>query len=83
MKGFWHEIWLSNENYGSKEEVGLDNVDPVGITQVLESHSHAVSIEELYDLTQQLTEQQEEDEDKKDRRTMAMQKKTLLIFFPL
>jgi len=28
MKGFWHEIWLSNENYGSKEEVALTMLIP-------------------------------------------------------
>jgi len=53
MKGVWHQIWPVNENFGTncdnldtliKEiskiaEVGLDNVDPVGITEVLESHS--------------------------------------------
>jgi hypothetical protein len=32
------------------EEVGLDNVDPLGITEVLESHSQPLSNEELYDL---------------------------------
>ena len=90
-------IWHSNENYGTncdnldmviKEisktaEVGLDNVDPVGITEVLESHSQPLSNEELYDLTQQLTEQQKEDEDEEDRGTKAMQTKDLLILFPL
>jgi len=49
------------------EEVGLDNVDPVGNTDVLESHSQPLSNEELHDLAQQLTEQQEEDEDDEDR----------------
>ena len=29
------------------EEVGLDNVDPVGITEVLESHSQPMFNEEL------------------------------------
>ena len=57
------------------EEVGLDNFDPVGITEV--------SNEELHDLAQQLTEQQKEDEDEEDRGTKAMQMKDLLIFFPL
>ena len=51
------------------EEVGLDNVDPVGITEVLESHSQPLSTEELYDLAQILTEQQKEDEDEEDRGT--------------
>ena len=31
-------------------EVGLDNVDPVGITEVLESHSQPLSNEELCDV---------------------------------
>jgi len=31
-------------------EVGLDNVDPVGIAEVLECHSQRLSNEELYDL---------------------------------
>jgi hypothetical protein len=31
------------------EEVGLDNVDPVGVTEVLESHSQPVFNEEIYD----------------------------------
>jgi len=39
------------------EVVGLDNVDSVGITEVLESHSQPLSNEELYGLTQELTEQ--------------------------
>jgi len=66
-------IWPSSVNYVTNcdnldvlikeiskiaEEVGLDNVDPVGITEVLESHSQPVSTDELYDLAQQLTEQQ-------------------------
>jgi len=48
MKSAWHKIWPSNENYGTNydnldtlireiieiAEVGLDNVDPVGITEV-------------------------------------------------
>ena len=64
-------------------EFGLDNVDPVRITAVLESHSQPMSNEELYDLAQQLTEQQKEDEDEENRGTKAMQTKDLLIFFPL
>jgi len=55
-------IWPNNENYGTycdnlampikeiskiAEEVGLDNVDPVGITEVLESHSQPMFNEEL------------------------------------
>ena len=50
MKGAWHKIWSSNENYGANcvtldmlikeisetaEEDGLDNADPVGITEIL------------------------------------------------
>jgi len=58
-------------------EVGLDNVDPMGTTEVLESHSQPMSNEELYDLAQQLTEQQKEDEDEEDRGTKAMQTKDL------
>ena len=65
------------------EEVGLDSVDPVGITEVLESHSQPLSNEELYDLAQQFTEQQKEDEDEDDRGTKAKKTKDLLIFFPL
>jgi hypothetical protein len=48
----------------------LDSVDPVGVTEVLESHSQPLSSEELYDLAQQLTVQQKEDE---DRATKQMQ----------
>ena len=91
MKGAWHKIWSSNENYGANcvtldmlikeiskmaEEVGLDYVDPVGITEVLESHSQPLSNEELQDLAQKLTEQQKEDEDE-DRGTKEMQTKDL------
>ena len=71
IKGEWHKIWPSNENYDTncdnldmviKEisktaEVGLDNADPVGITEVLESQSQPLSNEELYDLAQKLIEQ--------------------------
>ena len=59
-------IWPNNESYGTncdnldmliKEiresvEVGLDNVDTVGITEILESHSKPLSNEERYDLAQ-------------------------------
>ena len=54
-KGVWQNIWPSNKNYGTnwdkqiseiEEEVGLECVDPVGIIEVLESHSL------LYDLAQ-------------------------------
>ena len=58
-------------------EDGLDKVDPVGITEVLESHSQPMSNEELYDLAQQLIEQQKEDEDEEDRGTKAIQTKGL------
>ena len=37
-------------------EVGLNNVDSVGITEDLKSHSQPLSNEEIYDLAQQLTE---------------------------
>ena len=52
MKGELHKIWPNNENYGTNcgnlgmlireisetaEEVCLDSVDPVGVTEVLES----------------------------------------------
>jgi len=71
-KGVWHKIWPSNKNYVSNcdnldmlnkeiseiaEEVDLDNVDPMGITEVLESHSQPLSSEGLYNLAQQLIEQ--------------------------
>jgi hypothetical protein len=44
------------------EEVGLDNVDPMGITEVLENHSKPT----FSDLVQQLTGQQKEDDDEED-----------------
>ena len=59
------------------EEVGLDNVDTVGITEVLENHSQPLSNEELYDLPQKLTEQQKEDEDEEDHGTKEMHTKDL------
>jgi len=92
MKGVWHKIWPSIENYGTNcdnldmlikeiskiaEEVGLDNVDPVGITEILESQFQQLSNAELYDLAQQLTEQQKEDEDEEDCGTKEMQVKDL------
>ena len=70
MKDVWHKIWPSNDNFGTNydnldmlikeiseiaEEVGLDNIDPVGITEVLGSHSQPLSNEELYNLVQQVT----------------------------
>jgi len=88
MKSVWHKIWPSNENCGTNydnldtliieiseiAEVGLDNVDSVGITDALESHSLPLS-NELYDLPQQLAEQQKQDEDEEDRGTKEMQRK--------
>ena len=59
------------------EEVGLEYVDPVSITEILESHSQPLSNEELYDSTQQLTEQQQEDEDEEDRENKELQTKDL------
>ena len=84
-------IWPNNQNYGTncdnldiliKEisqiaEVGLDNVDPMCITVVLESNSQPLYNEELCDLAQQLTEQQKEDENEEDGETKAMQTKDL------
>ena len=58
-------------------EVGLDNADPMGITEVLESHSQPLSNEELYDLAQKLIEQQKEDEGEEERGTKEMQTKDL------
>jgi len=59
------------------EEVGLGNVDPVGITEVLVSHSQPLSKEVLYELAQQLTEQQKEDVHVGDRGTKELQVKNL------
>ena len=59
------------------EEVGLRIIDPVGITEVLESHTQSLSNEELYDLAQQLTEQQKEEEDEEGCGTKEMQTKGL------
>ena len=56
------------------EEVGFD---PVGITEILESHSQPLSNEELYDLAKQLTEQHKEGKDEKDRGVKEMQTKDL------
>jgi len=84
-------IWPSNENYGTNcdnldmlireirkiAEVDLDNVDPVGITEVSESHSQPLSSEELYDFAQQLTAQQKENEDGEGHGTKATQTKDL------
>jgi len=49
----------------------------VGTAEVLESHSQPVSNEEIYDLTQQVTEQQKEDENEEDRGTKEMESKDL------
>jgi len=68
---------LIKEISKTAEKVGLDNVDPVGITEISESHSQPLSNEELFDLAQQLSEQLKEDEDE-DRETKAMQTKDLL-----
>jgi hypothetical protein len=71
MKGVRHKLWSSNEKDGTNcdkrdtlikqiceiAEVCIDNVDSVGFTKVLESHSQPLSNVELYDLAQQLTEQ--------------------------
>jgi hypothetical protein len=58
-------------------EVGLGNVDPVGITEVLGSPSQPLSSEELYELAQQLPEEQKEGEDEEERGTKEMQTKDL------
>ena len=70
-------IVLIKETSEIAEEVGQGNVDLVGITEVLKSQSQPLSNEELYDLTQQLTEQQKEDEDGEDRGTKEIQRKDL------
>jgi len=49
---------LIKEISEAAEQVGLEYVDPVGITELLGSHSQRLSSEELHDLAQQLTEQQ-------------------------
>jgi hypothetical protein len=46
-------------------------------TELLKSHSQPMSNEELYDLTQQLTEQQKEDEDEEVLGTKAIQTRDL------
>ena len=74
---------LIKERSKMAEEVGLDNVDTVGFTTVSESCSQPLSNEELYELTQKLTEQQKEDENEEDRGTKKCTRRTLLIFFPL
>ena len=57
------------------QEAGLNNVDSVGITEVLKSNSLPLSNEEISDLAQQLTEQQKEHED--DRATKVIHLKDL------
>ena len=39
------------------EEVGLDNVDLMDISEILESRSQSLLSEEIYDLAQQFIEQ--------------------------
>jgi cell division GTPase FtsZ len=39
------------------EEVGLDNVDLMDISEILESRSQSLPSEEIYDLAQQFIEQ--------------------------
>ena len=63
------------------EEVSLDNADPVGITEVLESHCQPLSTEEPYELAQQVTEQQKKDEDEEDCGTKEIQMKDLTDIF--
>ena len=97
MKGVWQN-WPRNEYYGTNcdnldilmkeineiaEGVDLDNVDPVGIAEVLESQSQPLSSQKLYGLVQQLTEWQKEDENEQDRRTKKCRGRTSLIFFPI
>jgi len=91
LKGVLHKIWPSSENYGTNcgnldmlieeiskiAEVGFDNVDPVSVTEVSESHSQPLSNKELYDLAQQLTKRKKEDENEKDLGTKEMQTKDL------
>ena len=89
MKRMWHKIWPSGENYSTNccnldtlvkeiaDEVCLDSVDHLCITEVLESHSQPLSNEELYDLAWTLTERQKKDEDEEDRGTKEMQTKDL------
>jgi len=43
---------LINEKSKIAEEVGLDNVDPVDITEILESHSQPLYNEVLYEMAQ-------------------------------
>jgi len=59
------------------DEVCLDSVDHLSITELLESYSQTPSIKGLYDSAQQLTEQQKEDEDEEDRGNKEMQTKDL------
>jgi len=95
MKGVRHKIWPSNENYGAScdnldmlikeiseiaEVVGLENADPMGISEVSEIHSQLLSNEELDVLPQQLTEWQKENEDEEDIGTKEMQTKDLTDF---
>ena len=73
MKGMWQHIWPGNENCvincdildmlikeisEIEEQVDLEYVDHVSITENLGSHSQRLSSEEFNDLVQQLNEQQ-------------------------
>jgi len=68
---------LIKETSEIAEEVGLDIVDPVVITEVLESHSQPLSNEVLYELAQKLTEQQKENVHEGDCGTKELQTKNL------
>jgi len=64
-------------------EVSLDNVHPMHITEVLESHSQPLSNEELYYLAQQLIEQQKKMKMRRIVEPKKCRRMTLLIFFSL
>jgi hypothetical protein len=68
---------LIKETSKIAEDSGLDNVDPVGITEVLESHSQPLSNEVLYELAQQLIEQQKKGVHEEDRGTKEYETKKL------
>jgi len=80
QRELWYMLWQSgyaDERDERNSRRGLDSVDPMVITEVLENHLQPLSNEELCDLAQQLTEQLKEDEDEEDRGTKEMQKKDL------